>query len=58
MRKLKHIDVDECFETNILINIFGNKDVELKPSFSNLLKCLAIYDTVNFNDDLMIMMIR
>ncbi len=24
--------------------VFNKKDVELKPSFANLLKCLSIYD--------------
>jgi hypothetical protein len=30
---------------NILcVWVFNKKDVELKPSFANLLKCLSIYD--------------
>ena len=32
---------------NILsVWIFNKKDVELKPSFANLLKCLSLFDTM------------
>ena len=32
---------------NILsVWIFNKKDVELKPSFANLLKCLSVFDTI------------
>ncbi len=33
-----------CAGNILCVWVFNKKDVELKPSFANLLKCLSIYD--------------
>ena len=40
------IDVNLISGNLLCVWTFNKKDVELKPSFANLLKCLSIFDTV------------
>ena len=44
VRWLSWIECDSIAGNILCLFVFNNKSVDLKPSFSNILKCLSVYD--------------